>query len=189
MLQVLLDQCRTPSQVVANQNTVKPNLPVAELSSIWVPPPFNEVATYCHEMCMQNRQVVDFGIFNNKMIRLSTTGRVLCWGDGDADLEGQGHIEIKLGSNVTKTIDVMLLGYIVPTGTAVLLDTSSQIWFYNTPNAVDPYLEGMQGRAAWIDFPIEGITKTTEIHILEEYKDVIVELEEFKDEDERMDSI
>jgi len=49
---------------------------------------------------------------------------------------------------------------------------------------MDPYLEGTKDRAASIDFPIEGITKTTEIHLLEEYEDVIVELEEFKNEDE-----
>ncbi len=79
---------------------------------------------------------------------------------------------------------MVLLGCIVITGTAVLLDTSSQIWLYKTPNAVDPYLEGMKCRVALIDFPVEGITKTTEIHILEEYEDVVVELEDFKDEDE-----
>jgi hypothetical protein len=93
-------------------------------------------------------------------------------------------MDIKFASNVTQNIDVVLLGYIVTTGTAVLLDTLSRIWFYKTPNAVDPYLDGMKGRAALINFPIEGIAKMTEIHILEEYEDVIVELEEFKDEDE-----
>ena len=200
MLQVLLDRCMPPSQNVANQNTVKPDLPtevldfitlilgqapvVSEPPSIWVPPPFNEVGTYCFEMCMQGRETVDFGIFNKKKLRLSVSGIVTCWGDGDADLQGQGHMEIKLGSNVTRNIDVVLLGYIVTTGIAVLLDTSSQIWLYKTPNAVDPYLEGIKGQAALIDFPTKGITKTTEIHILEEYEDVMVELEEFKDEDE-----
>ena len=188
------------SQAVANQNTVEPDLPVmvldfiasildqtpviSEATSIWVPPPFNEVETYCFNMCMQGRETVDFGIFNNEMIRLTASGLVLCWGDGDADFQGQGHMNIKFASNVTQTIDVVLLGHIVITGTAVLLDTSSRIWFYKTPNAVDPYLEGMKGQAALIYFPIEGITKRTEIHILEEYEDVMVELEEFKDEDE-----
>ena len=133
---------------------------------------------------MQGRDVVDFGIFKDKMIRLSVSGFVRCWGDDDADLRGHGHIEIKCASNVARRIDVVLLGRIVITGTAVLLDTSSQIWLYKTPNAVDPYLEGMKCRVALIDFPVEGITKTTEIHILEEYEDVVVELEDFKDEDE-----
>jgi hypothetical protein len=55
---------------------------------------------------------------------------------------------------------------------------------YKTPNAVDPYLEGMKGQVALIDFPIDGITKTTEIHILEEYEDVMVQVGEFMDEDE-----
>ena len=49
---------------------------------------------------------------------------------------------------------------------------------------MDSYLEGIKGQAALIDFPAEGITKTTQIRILEEYEDVMVELEEFKDEDE-----
>jgi hypothetical protein len=95
----------------------RPVLPEPSLN--WIPPPFNEVETYTFEMCMQGREIVDFSIFNNKMIRISVSGVVRCWGDDDADLQGQGHMEIKLGPNVTKTIDVVVLGYIVITGSAI----------------------------------------------------------------------
>jgi hypothetical protein len=45
-----------------------------------------------------------------------------------------------------ESIKVFVLGAVVGTGTAVLLDDQSGLWIYNPPNSVDAWWKGFPGQ-------------------------------------------
>jgi hypothetical protein len=126
---------------------------------------------------------VDFGTFNDETIQASLVGFVECWGEGDANFKGKGRMESDFGLKVKQIVKVAVLGGVACTCTAILPDSSSQIWFYNIPDAVDPYFEGMKARLALIKFPPNGMTKYVELSFLQQYENVVIDVKEFDDED------
>ncbi len=73
-----------------------------------------------------------------------------CWGDGTTDLTHEGMLELVLAPNVLQLIRVFVLGHIINTGTALLLDEQNNGWFYRTPNSVDGQLCGFSPQAAMV---------------------------------------
>jgi len=120
---------------------------------VWFPPKFEDVESYCFRLCMERAAIVDFGTFNDEPIEASLVGFVDCWGEGDSEFAGSGRMEIDCGPRGKEIVEVAVLGRVVCTGTAILLDSSSQVWFYNVPDAVDPYFEGMKARMALVKLP------------------------------------
>ena len=196
VLEEVLDRCTFRSKGFANSDTVKGDIPINVLDFItahlgqppifpepplvWFPPKFEEVESYCFERCMNDTYTVDFGTFDNEPIQVSIVGFVQRW--GDEDFTGKGTMKIDLGLGVKRILTVAVLGRVSCTGTALLLDESLQIYFYKTPHAVDPYLEGMKAQAALVKFPAKGMTKYTELTFVDEYGKVDVEVKDFDDD-------
>jgi hypothetical protein len=156
-----------------------PGLPL-----LWFPPKFADVASYCFQLCMEDAYRVDFGTFNDEPVQASLVGVVDCWGEGDANFKGEGHMEIDSGLKVKEIVKVAVLGRVTCTGTAILLDSSSQVWFYNVPDAVDPYFEGMKARLSLVKLPRNGMTKYAELSFVQQHENVVVDVKEFDDDSE-----
>ena len=116
----------------------------------WTPPEFEKVEEYCFELCIQCREIAPFGTYDNQSLQISLDGRVTCYGDGDYDLVGERILKCCLGFRVNKVIEIVVLGSINDTGTALLLDKEGNVWLYHTPNAADPYFTGMKSQAALV---------------------------------------
>lgn len=199
MLQELLDECKFPSDYITDGSTDALEMPQAMRHFItgllgqdpirpprpdsWTPPPFEEVDRYCYSLCKESRHLIDFGHFNSKNLTLCLLGRVHCWGDADNDLTGQGVMDLIYTAHVKRRVQVAVLGSILATGTAVLLDSIGNIWFYQTPNSVDNHVKGV-AKAALVKFPKDGITIDTPIEFEEEYNNVEIALRDFGSEDE-----
>ena len=157
----------------------------SEPSSVWFPPNFEDTERYTFESCMQDTYKVNFGIFNNERISISTTGYVDTWLENN--FSGTGKMEIESDSDINRIMEVTVLGRVTCTGTAVLLDKCLGIWFYNPPDVVDRYLFGKMGQAALVNFPEYGMTKDVEIQFLEEWEQVNVEVHDWdSDDDEQL---
>jgi hypothetical protein len=118
-----------------------------------------------------------------KNLTLCLLGSVDCWGLAENDLTGQGVMDLIYTPHVRRHVQVAVLGNIVATGTAVLLDSIGNIWFYQTPNSVDHHIKGV-ANAALVKFPKDGITINTPIEFEEEYNNVEIALSDFGSEDE-----
>ena len=94
---------------------------------------------------------------------------------GNEDLLGYGTLNLILSPNVTQNIRIFVLGSIVGTGTAVLLDDQGSVWLYRVPGSVYHYLKGMRVQAALVMQPGEMMTADKEIVFLKEYSQAIVE--------------
>jgi hypothetical protein len=81
----------------------------------------------------------------------------------NGDFGGPGVMTIQLNSFVRRIVQIFVLGCICCTGTAVLLDETNNIWFYNVPDAVDPYLGGTVSQTASISIPSLGVSKYAEL--------------------------
>ena len=200
VLEELLQRCMLRSQDLANFDTVKGDMPsnvldfitvllgkppiFPEPQLVWFPPKFQDVELYCFQLCMEDAYLIDFGTFDDEPIQASLVGFVDCWGDGDANFKGKGRMEIDLGLKIKNIVQVAVLGRVTCSGTAILLDSSSRIWFYNVPDAVDPYFEGMKTRLALVKFPQNGMTKYAELGFVQQYENVVVDVKEFDDEDD-----
>ena len=154
----LLQRCILPPKWKANINlgsSTMPSLMLDYLTGVlgddpidlahvgeWTPPKFQDVYTYCINLCRENRTDIPFGVYLGKSISLYPIGRVECW-DGDTDsFRGEGTLTINYGQYVKEHIRISVLGCIAGTGTGVLLDESQRVWLYNPPNAVDQFLDG-----------------------------------------------
>ena len=93
-------------------------------------------------------------------------------------------MEFQLGPYVKQITQVAVLGSVLATGMAVLLDDQLRIWFYHTRNSVDRHLKGMAAQAALVMFPVDGMRIDTEIKFLEEYDDVRVMVKEVESKEE-----
>ena len=93
-------------------------------------------------------------------------------------------MEIDLGLKVKDIVEVAVLGRVTCTDTAILLDSSSQVWFYHIPDAVDPYFEGMKARLALVKLPPNGITKYARLSFVQQHENVVVDVKEFDEDDE-----
>jgi hypothetical protein len=142
------------------------------------------VDRYGTELCREGREVINFGSFKDEAIQVLLSGFVECWGDGENDLCGEGTLEILFAPHVRQTIRVVVLGSILGTGTAVLLDDQFRIWFYHTPNSVDHHLEGMTAQVALVMLPVDGMRIDTEIKFLAEYNNVRVQVKEVESDEE-----
>ena len=199
VLEELLQRCMLHSEDLANPDTVKGDMPrnvldfitaflgkppiFPEPPLVWFPPKFEDAQMYCYQLCMEDAYLVDFGIFNDEPIQVSFVGFVDCWGEGESNFKGEGRVEIDLGlrKNILK---VAVLGRLKCTGTAVLLDSSSQIWFYNVPDAVDPYFEGIKAKLSLVKFPPNGMTKYAELSFVQQYENVVADFKEFGDDED-----
>ena len=87
---------------------------------------------------MAGTQYIDFGIFGSRRLTLDLCRHIPAWAE-ENDLQGEGIMElISLSSpHVKLQIPVTVLGYIVGSGTAVLLTDTGRLWFYQTPDAMD----------------------------------------------------
>ena len=199
MLQELLDMCMFPSDYISDGSTDAFEMPQAmrhfitgllgqdpirpERPDSWTPPPFTAVDSYCYNLCKESRHLVDFGHFDSEHLTLCLSGTVHCWGDADNDLVGQGVMDLIYTPHVKRHVQVAVLGSILATGTAVLLDSNGQIWFIQTPNSVDAHVKGVP-KAALVKFPKDGITIDTPIEFEEEHDNVEITLHDFESEDE-----
>jgi len=195
-LRDLLDRCMLRSRGFANSNVVQWEMTpeildyitavlgetpiVKESPLVWLPPEFYQAETYCYRACMDDTQVFDFGYFKGEQIQGTMEGSVECWGEDH--FSGRGTMTIAVGSGRLRRIDikVVVLGYIICTGTGILLDASSRIWFYNVPDSVDLYLEGNSGQVPLVAIPSTGMTKYTEVRFLERYDKVDVVVKEHR---------
>ena len=89
-------------------------------------------------------------------------------------------VEVDSGRKLKRDFKVVVLGQVGCTGTAILLDSSGRLWFYNVPMAVGSYLKGTPDQAALIAFPSTGMTKYTEIRLTEKYDKVYMAVKENK---------
>jgi len=90
-------------------------------------------------------------------------------------------LEISSGKKMRRVdIKVVVLGEVGCTGTAILLDSAGRLWFYNVPMGVGSYLEGTADQAALIAFPSAGMTKYTEIRLIEKYDKIDMAVKENK---------
>ena len=105
------------------------------------------------------------------------------WGDPDNDLIGEGVMTLIYSPHVKRQVQVAVLGSILGTGMAVLLDSTGKIWFYQTPNSVDRHIKGVP-KAALVKFPEAGIIVDTPIEFQEEHDNVEIILHHFESEDE-----
>jgi hypothetical protein len=144
--------------------------------SSWIPPPFEDAEQYCCTVCHEGREIVNLGIFHGKELQVLLAGHVVCWGDADDDFFGNGLLKVQLGQHVTQVFNVVVLGSIVATGTAVLLDDHQRIWLFNVPNCVDPYLDGMNSKAALVTDGEKSVEACSAVKFVEEYADASVEL-------------
>lgn len=110
-----------------------------------------------------------------------------CWSEEDSSFEGKDHIEINLGLKDKEIIEVAVLGWIICTDMALLQDSSSHIWLYNVPDAVDPYFEGMKARLALINFQQDRMIKHIKLSFMQQYENIIVDVKDFTEFDEEED--
>jgi len=145
---------------------------------VWLPPDFYNAESYCFQACMDDTNVVDFGFFDNEPIQATMEGSVVCWSEDH--FSGRGVMSFEGRSNRVD-IQVVVLGGIICTGTALLLDAVGRIWLYNVPGAVDPYLEGTPGQATSVTLPEKGMSKYTELRFGAKHEnvDVIVKDREY----------
>jgi hypothetical protein len=104
--------------------------------SYWKPPMYDDAFDYCVQMCRARSEKVPLGVLQGQRVSAVMTGMVECHGDDTMDLHGTGQLVIKEGSGAT-TLDIQVLGSILGTSTALLIDATGRIWIYNTPHAVD----------------------------------------------------
>jgi hypothetical protein len=154
---------------------------------LWSPPPFKDAHHYCFEACRAGNEGIDFGTFHSKNLTLVLCRHVPAW-DEENDLIGEGIMElISLSSpHVKVQIPVTVLGNILGSGTAVLLTDTGRLWFYQTPDAIGGYLQGV-ATAALLKMPAEGISKDTAIEFEEEYDHVQVSLFDYWGDEEEED--
>jgi hypothetical protein len=154
---------------------------------LWSPPPFKDVDHYCFEARRAGTECIDFGTFRSQRLTLDLCGYIPAWAE-ENDLIGEGMMElISLSSpHVKVQIPVTVLGNIVGRGTAVLLTDTRQLWFYQTPDAMDGHLQGV-ATAALLKIPAEGISKDTAIEFEEEYDHVQVSLFDYWGDEEKED--
>jgi len=136
---------------------------------LWSPPPFKDVDHHCFEARSARTQCVDFGTFRSHRLTLDLCRHIPAWAE-ENNLRGDGIMELisLSGPHVMVQIPVTVLGYIVGSGTAVLLTDTGRLWFYQTPDAMDGHLQGV-ATAALIKIPAEGISKDTTVEFEEEY--------------------
>ena len=118
---------------------------------------------------MENTYVADFGAFSDEPIEDSLLGFVDGWGEGDANFGGKVHIEIDYGLSFMEIVEVAVFGMVTCTSAAVLLNSSSPVWFYHVPDTVDPSFVGMKATLALLKLPPNGITKYSEICLVQQY--------------------
>ena len=137
----------------------------------WAPPAFEKAEEYCFDLCMQCREIAPFGTYDDQSLQISLCRRVTCYGDGDYDLVGEGIL--KCGAN--KIVEIVVLGSINDTGTALLLDKEGNVWLYHIPNAADGYFAGMKSQAALVMRKDEVMFPETKLQFHEEYDEARVE--------------
>jgi hypothetical protein len=142
-----------------------------EPPSVWQPPDFYKVESYCFQACMDDTQIVDFGYYDNEAVQATMEGSVVCWSEDH--FSGRGVMSVE-GRSKRLDIQVVVLGGILCTGTALLLDPLGRIWLYNVPGAVDAYLEGISGQAALVTLPDKGMSKYSDLKFAAKYENVDV---------------
>lgn len=149
---------------------------------VWLPPKFEDVESYCEKICTEDAYLIDFGMFNDEPVRARLTRYVDCW--GDTEFCGKGRMEIDSGLKIKNIVPVVVLGTLACTGTAILLDPSSQLWLYNVPDSVDRYFEGMKKNLALVKLPPTGMTKCAEVSFVEKSENVDVDVKDFAEFDD-----
>lgn len=141
-----------------------------ELTTSWTPPHFDDAEEYCTSLLKRHDEVIPFGKFNSVPLFADFVGYVTCWDRIDEDdLFGRGTLDLVLGPGVTQNIPVVVLGSILGSGTAILLDHQMRVWLYCTPDSVDCHLEGMKSQAALIMNPGDVMSAETNLTFVKEY--------------------
>lgn len=110
MLKGILDRCAFPSYYISDVHADALEMPQALRHYItgllgqdpirparpdsWTPPPFKAVDHYCYTLCRESRHLINFGVFDFKNLTLSLSASVVCWGDADNDLIGEGVMDL-----------------------------------------------------------------------------------------------
>jgi hypothetical protein len=140
----------------------------------WTPPPFHEADHHPWHFCESS--IVPFGRFNDTLLELDLCGHV-AYSEGDVEepLIGRGILKITIGLRVKQHVQVTVLGVIVGTGTAVLLDREGAVWLYNPPGSVDPHLNGLTSTVSLVMWPGDKMAPDQIITIFDEYQDVCLQ--------------
>lgn len=149
--------------------------PLTNPATMWTPPSFHEGFEFCRNMY---KQPFPFGNFNDAKLEVQFSGYIECWGNGSTDLFGEGVLELIIGLDVRQLIRVFVLGNVLYTGTAVLLDEQGNVWLYRTPNSVNPQVPTLIPRAAMVMYHGDVMNEDTKITLWEEYDDAFVEIDQ-----------
>ena len=196
-LRMLLSDCTNDPELILNdpphgQTTLKDYVsslirqyPIRPASSTtWTPPAFDDAHNYILTACREHRELIPFGNIKDVSLKANFDGRVTCWDRIDeGDLFGYGTLEIIYTTNVKQLVRVFVLGSIAHTGTAVLLDNNLRVWLYNTPDAVDQQLKGMNCQAALIMEPGDVMTSIKRITFLKEHTETRLIMDQLGDEE------
>jgi hypothetical protein len=146
----------------------------------WRPPAYKDVFEYCVALCRERRERIPLGVLGGKPLSGVMTGMVECHGDDTMDLHGTGQLIVK-GGKETTTVDVQVLGSVLGTSTALLMDDTERIWMYHTPGGVDLPLPDLPYAAAVILHAGQTTEKETKLSFLETYKSAKVILNNSED--------
>lgn len=115
----------------------------------WTPPPFDELEDYRFHMCMTHKTTIPLGLLNELTVKLDIVSPVRSWKRKENDLSGSKLLKVTKDGKL-KEISAKVLGSVVGTGTAVLLDDIGNVWLYQFPEAKYTQFEGFDHEAAII---------------------------------------
>ena len=119
------------------------------ISDVWRPPKFDEAEKYVFAACKAWTERFWMGTRFGENLFGVARGYVSCKEtlenpSGQLDLHGFGTMEWDGG-----TTDVVVLGLVGGSGTALLLDRMGNVWLYNHPEAIDkPHVSFREFQAA-----------------------------------------
>jgi hypothetical protein len=149
---VLSDRQDLPNRVVhLIQTLILGRSPMPEVKAMWIPPEYDTVERYMDSACRNREQLFEIGIYKGNAVQLVLNGRVVCWGDGEDDLCGEGLLRVQtMNGGLFNEVKVKVLGSVGATGTAVVMDEAGKVWFYWTENAIDVQLKDFNSAAALV---------------------------------------
>ena len=149
----------------------------------WECPAFDDLYHYYTTLCDEYRNVIPFGTFFKESLTLNADGQVEVYSWDKDSFQGQGTMIVSHGEYVKQDVRMFVLGHLSHTGTAVLVDTEQNVWFYNAPDAVDEYICGNAGSAMMVMKGGEFMSKDTPIFFIENHQGVTVQFDKVESDD------
>jgi hypothetical protein len=139
--------CQVDSQPSVHrifQNVLKSMANIADetgkaQTTVWIRVPYKELECWCYSLKRAEYRIT-LGYIEDTPVVLVAIGRVQCQGERENDITGYCIIN-KPG---TEPVKGFVLGEILGTGTAVIVDENEQMLVYYPFNAIDPKWEPMR---------------------------------------------